>query len=60
MVRKKEMLGLKMLCKVTLTEITIVNHGCYVHFLFPVLLMAQLTLLMILKRPSQLPKDVWF
>lgn len=50
-IRNKEILRLKMLCEVMSTEITVVYHGCYVHF-FPVLLVVvQLTLLTIFKTP---------
>lgn len=51
---------LKMLCKVMLTKI-VANHGCSVlegGRVVPVLLTAQLILVMILKHPSQ--KDIWF
>lgn len=54
-IRNKEVMRLKMLYK-----ITVANHGYCVlggGGVFPVLLAAQLVLVMILKHPS---KDVWF
>lgn len=43
----KEIMRLKMLCEVMLTKITVANHGCSWGD-FPVLLAAQLILVMIL------------